>query len=107
MIEKFNVENNEWSISKEVIFEIDDKAFARGGFRIAYEAKSDDESFRENAWVVNKYSTSSKETFEKMGEAYESHSKKAVQMNCFARYFSFSFSKAFLKVYEDFGDCFK
>ena len=101
------MENNEWPISKEVIFEIEDKAFSEGGFRMAYEAESDDENFRVNARVVNKYSTPSKETFQKMGETYESHSRKAVQMNCFARYFSVSFSKAVLKVCEDFDECFK
>ena len=70
--EKFNTENNEWSISKEVIFETEDKAFAEGGFRMAYKAKIDDERFRGNTWVVKKYSASSKETFEKMGETCES-----------------------------------
>ena len=48
------MENNEWSISKEMIFEIEDKAFAERGFRMAYKAKSDDESFRGNTWVVKK-----------------------------------------------------
>ena len=76
--------SNEWSVSKEVIFEITDKAFAEGGFRIACKAKSDDESFRGNTWVVKKYSASSKETLEKMGETCESQSRKAVQMNCLA-----------------------
>ena len=54
-------------ISKELIFEIEDKTFADGGFLMAYKAKSDDEreSFRENARVVKKYSTSSKKAFEK------------------------------------------
>ena len=28
LIEKFNMKNNEWSISKEVIFEVEDKTFA-------------------------------------------------------------------------------
>ena len=54
LIEKFNMEINEWSISKEVIFEIEDKAFAEGGFRMIYKAKIDDQSFRENTWVVKK-----------------------------------------------------
>ena len=49
---------------------------------MAGKAKSDDESFRGNTWVVKKYSTYSKETFEKMGEACESQSRKTVQMNC-------------------------
>ena len=66
LIKKFNMENNEQSVSKEVIFEIVDKAFAEGGFRMAYKAKIDDESFRGNARVVKKYNASSKETFEKM-----------------------------------------
>ena len=34
-IEKFNMANSERSISKEVIFEIEDKAFAEGGFCMA------------------------------------------------------------------------
>ena len=42
LIEKFN---NERSISKEVIFQIEDEAFAEVGFRMAHKAKSDDESF--------------------------------------------------------------
>ena len=46
LIEKLNMENNEWSISKEAIFEIEDKAFAEDGFRMAYKAKSDDEKLR-------------------------------------------------------------
>ena len=41
-----------------------------------------------------------------MGESCESQSQKAVQMNCLARCFSVSFSKAVLKVCEDFGECF-
>ena len=45
LIEKFNMENNERSISKEVIFEIEDEAFAEVSFCMAYKAKSDDESF--------------------------------------------------------------
>ena len=60
LFEKFIMENNEWSLSKEVIFETEDKAFAEGGFRMAYKAKSDDESFRGNRWVVKKYNASSK-----------------------------------------------
>ena len=38
LIEKLNMENNEWSISKEVIFEIEDKTFAEDSFRMAYKA---------------------------------------------------------------------
>ena len=75
------METNEWSTSKQVIFEIEVKAFEEDGFRMAGKAKSDDESFRGNTWVVKKYSTYSKETFEKMGEACESQSQKTVQMN--------------------------
>ena len=76
LIEKLNMENNEQSISKEAIFEIEDKAFAEDGFRMEYKAKSDDESLRGNTWVVKKYNASSKETFEKMGETCESQSRK-------------------------------
>ena len=36
-----------------------------------------------------------------------SQSRKAVQMNCLARYLSVSLSKAVLKEGEDFGECFK
>ena len=64
LIEKFSIENNEWSISKEVIFKIEDKAFAEGGFRMAYKAKNGDDSFGGNTWVVKKYDASSKEIFE-------------------------------------------
>ena len=106
LIEKVNIENNEWSISKEMIFDIENKAFADGGFRMAYKAKSDDDSFRGNTWVVKKYNASLKETFQKMGETCESQPRKAVQMNCLARYFSVSFSKPVLKAYSDFGECF-
>ena len=60
LIEKFNMKNNEWSISKEVIFEV-----------MAYKAKSDDESFWGNTWVAKRYNASSKETFEKMRETCE------------------------------------
>ena len=74
LIEKLNVENSEWSIRKEAIFEIEDKAFVEDGFRMAYKANSDDESLRGNTWVVKKYNASQKETFEKMGETYESQS---------------------------------
>ena len=73
---------------------------------MAYKAKSDDKVSRGNIWVVKKYNLSSKETFKKMGETCESQSRKAVQMNCLARYFSVSFIKAVLKVCEDFGECF-
>ena len=45
LIKKFNMRNNEWSVSK-VIFQTEDKTFAEGGFRMAYKTKSDDESFR-------------------------------------------------------------
>ena len=38
LIEKLNMENNQWSISKEVIFEIEDKTFAEDSFRMAYKA---------------------------------------------------------------------
>ena len=76
LIEKLNKEKNEWSISKETIFEIEDKAFAEDGFHMAYKAKSDDESLRGNKWVVKKYNASSKETFENMGETCESQSRK-------------------------------
>ena len=86
------MENNEWWISKEVVFEIEDKAFAEGGFCMAYKAKSDDESVRGKTWVVKKYSVSSKETFEKMGETCESQSRKTVQMSCLVWYFSVSLS---------------
>ena len=106
LIEKFNMENNECSISKEVIFENEDKASAEGCFLMACKAKSSDESFRGNTWVVKKYSVPSKETFEKMGETCESQSRKAIQMNCLVQYFSVSFSKAVLKVREYFGECF-
>ena len=37
------MENNEWSISKKVILEIEDKAFAKNCFRMAYKAESHDE----------------------------------------------------------------
>ena len=47
LIEKFNMKNNEWSISKDMIFETEDKDFAEAGFRMAYKAKIDDESYTE------------------------------------------------------------
>ena len=83
--------NNELSISKEVIFETEHKAFAEGHFCMTYKAKTDDESFRGNTWVIKKYSVSSKGSFENMREACKSQSQKAVQMNCLALIFlSFS-----------------
>ena len=83
--------NNELSISKEVIFEIEHKVFAEGHFCMAYKAKTDDESFRGNAWVIKKYSVSLKGSFEKMRESCKSQSRKAVQMNYLALIFlSFS-----------------
>ena len=106
LIKKFNMQNNEWSISKEVIFEIQDKASAERGFRMAFKEKSDDESFSGNTWLVKKYNTSSKETCKKMGKTCEMQSRKAVQMNCLARYFSVSFSKTVLKICEGFAECF-
>ena len=36
LIEKLNMENNEWSISKEAIFDNGDKAFAEDGFGMEY-----------------------------------------------------------------------
>ena len=71
LIEKFNMENNDRSIRKEVIFEIGDKAFAEEGFRMAYKAKSYDESSRGNTWVFKKYNASLKETSENTGETCE------------------------------------
>ena len=50
------MKHNKWSISKKVIFEIENEAFAKGGFRTTYKAKSDDKSFRGNTWVVKKHS---------------------------------------------------
>ena len=47
LIEKFNMKNNEWSISKDMIFETEDTDFAEAGFRMAYNAKIDDESYTE------------------------------------------------------------
>ena len=47
LIEKFNMKNNEWSISKDMIFETEDKDFVEAGFRVAYKAKIDDESYTE------------------------------------------------------------
>lgn len=44
--------NNEWSVCKGMIFEIEDKAFVEGGFHVEYKAKIDYKSFRENRWVV-------------------------------------------------------
>ena len=88
------------SVSKEVIFEIEDKAFAEGGF---CKAKLDNESFRENNRLLINIV---KENFEKVGETCESQTRKAVQMNYLARCFSLSFSKTVLKVREDFGKCF-
>ena len=70
------MENNVRPISKEAIFETEDKAFTEGGFRMAHKAKSDDESLRGNTWIVKKYNASLKETFEKMGETCESQSRK-------------------------------
>ena len=68
LIEKLNMENNEWSISKEATFDIQDKAFAENGFRIVFcKAKSDDESLRGNTWVVKEYNASSIENLWKDG----------------------------------------
>ena len=103
LIEKFNMENNEWSVSKEVIFEIEDKAFAEGGFRMAYKAKSDDESFRGNTWVVKKYNASSKETFEKMEKPVNHNHEELFKR---ISWVDVSFSKAVLKVCENFDECF-
>ena len=41
-----------------------------------------------------------------MGETSESQPRKAVQMNCLLQYLSVSFSKAVLKVCEDFDESF-
>ena len=53
---------NGHSAKKRPIFEIEDKAFAECGFRMGYQAKSDDESLRGNTWIAKKYNASSKET---------------------------------------------
>ena len=106
LIEKLNMENNEWSISKETIFEVEDKAFAEHVFRMAYKAKSDDESLRGNTWVVKKYNASSKETFEKMGETCESQSRKRLHCCHYSCFQSFGDSYmirqcfGFIKVLE-------
>ena len=42
--------NNEWSISNEVIFEIEHKSFAESVFPMAYKTKIDGKSFRVNTW---------------------------------------------------------
>ena len=52
LIEKLNMENNVRPISKEAIFETEDKAFTEGGFRMAHKAKNDDESLRGNTWLL-------------------------------------------------------
>ena len=41
------------------------KSVGKIGFRMAYKAKSDDESLRGNTWVVKKYNASSKENLER------------------------------------------
>ena len=46
------MENNVRPISKEAIFETEDKAFTEGGFRMVHKAKSDDESLRGNTWLL-------------------------------------------------------
>ena len=51
-IQKFDMGNNEWSVCKGMIFEIEDKAFVEGGFHVEYKTKIDYKSFRENRWVV-------------------------------------------------------
>ena len=99
LIKKLNIENNEWSISKEAIFEIEDKAYAENSFRMTYEAKSDDESLRGNAWAVKKHNAFSKETFEKMGETCESKSPKGLHCyhySCFRSFVDSHFG--FIKV---------
>ena len=57
LTEKLNIENNEWSISKEAIFEI-----------MVYKSKRDDESLRGNTWVAKKYNASSKENLKRCEE---------------------------------------
>ena len=105
-LEFFDVQNCCWSInSGSITLEIEDKAFASGGFRDAFRAKCNDSSSNlKGEWVVKKYQEASLKTIEDtLKISVEAHTRKQVQMHCVARNITQRFSA---KIPDEFGQTF-
>ena len=96
-----NMWNNEWLISKEVIFEIEDKAFAEGGFRMAYKAKSDDSVSAEIHGLLRNIARYRRKPSKRWGKPVNHNHEKPFELLCLM-----FFSTAVLKVCEYLGECF-
>ena len=85
-IYKFDLKYLEWSlIPCEAEFVVSEKPFANGGFREAYKATSITEGFKDETWVVKKYTDHTKELLKEMKQTEEEHAQKSVQMHYLAR----------------------
>ena len=105
-LEFFDDQNCCWSInSGSITLEIEDKAFASGGFRDAFRAKCHDLSSNlKGEWVVKKYQEASIKTIEDtLKISVKAHTRKQVQMHCVARNITQRFSA---KIPDEFGQTF-
>ena len=93
----------QWSDRMMVSFDVEEKCFAKGGFRRAFRARSLHPDFRDQQWVLKRYINPEKDILESGDETIYEHAKKQVQMHQGAKKIANEFSK---EMPPGFGDCF-
>ena len=106
IVERFSLTNQEWSVGEEVIFEMEDKPFAEGAFRLAYKARSSHPDYKGKLWVLKKLNKHALDTVENLGESAEAHTRKSVQMNCLATFMVKAFNNEINVKISNFGETF-
>lgn len=104
-LEEFDLKSQ--SLLKEGAFEftIEEEKFASGGFREAFHAYAQIETFSTKHWVLKKYKEQSTTTIENsLGMSIEDHTRKQVQLHIVAKNLAQQYAK---ELSEEFGERFK
>ena len=85
LVSQFNVDKMHWSSPVATQFAIEEKEFARGGFRSAFKASSNAVTFHGKCMIVKKFLPATLENIQIVNETPEFHAKKSVQMHTLAQ----------------------
>lgn len=104
-LETFDIERMQWLKNGVYQFDIEEKKFASGAFRDAFQATATNPEVQPSRWVIKQYQEQSVDCITcDLNMTLEDHTRKQVQMHMAARSITKSFAA---KVPSEFGETFQ
>ena len=100
----FDIGSQAWSaVPTKIKFMIEEKEFAEGGFRLAFNASSSCRGFT-GKWVMKNHKEETLTEIERLNQDVEQQARKCIQMNSLAKYLAELFKKQVEELVSNFGE---